>query len=300
MKNFLKICLFLIGAASTAGADTIPQYGRAGQLQVGYYGDNAGNPPATKVPGGNVFIAKSSGFPSIDFVKRFGKHCTSHRNMIGRSVNGLCDDVGVCNPEQYKACYKNCIQDRKKEDEKTMYIFQKLAACKVDRSDKNLAIIQDQAVLRINQAKRTQIKSQTFTTDADSYKAQRAEGVRDIKKSYNPLSANCTSHKNKFGFMTKGICDADDRCKTAKYKKCYSECVLGRPVDYKTFAILKQLVTCRVNESDLELGDIAKEVHKKYNDYEISQASTLLRKTPSNSNMGAAGQQQPAGQVRQR
>lgn len=228
-----------------------------------------------------AYVPKSGGLPSMDFIKRFGKHCTSHKNMIGRQVSGLCDDANVCDPKQYKACYKLCIQGRKQEDEKTMYIFGKLASCNVDPSDKESVDIFNQANLRLNKDKKQGITSKTFKMPVEEYQPERTVGIRSVRKTLNPFSTNCTTHKNKLGMTTSGVCDNGKQCQTANYKKCYNECVAGRPADDKTPYILKKLNDCRANPNDLELGAMAKDVFNKYHLYELQKGPELLKQNNS-------------------
>lgn len=281
MKKLITVYVLLMGIGSVAAKaelqlnQPLPSYNNPGSpdFVAGSAGQLAKAPIAP-----SSYVPKSSGLPSLDFAKRFGKHCTSHKNMFGRQVSGLCDDAGLCsNPAQYKACYKHCIQERKKEDEKTMYIFGKLASCKVNSSDKESLGIFNQANLRLKQARRQHVSSKTFEMPVDTYQVQRTEGIRSSTKSLNPFSANCTSHKNLLGKMTAGICDNGKQCNTANYKKCYNECVVGRPVDDKTYYVLKNLLGCRVNASDLELGNMSKDVKDKYFKYEMTHAPAMLK-----------------------
>lgn len=259
MKNIIKICLLAIGICSFAHAA-----------------------PQTN------YTPKSSGLPSIDFAKRFGKHCTTHKNMIGRQVFGLCDDANLCNDtQQYKACYENCIKNRKKEDEKTTYIFGKLAAChnnKMDptgkyiilkrpnamlNADKEAKAIFEQANLRLNRDKYRVSNVKTVETPADMYEPARTPGINSTK-SINPFSTNCTTHKNALGITTNGACDNGKQCTAEGYTKCYKSCVENRKIDDKTFFVLKQLVKCSIDARDIILGTMAKDVHNKYRDYELA------------------------------
>ncbi len=260
MKNIIKICLLIMSICSTANATT------------------------SETP----YTPKSGGLPSIDFVKRFGKHCTTHKNIIGRQVFGLCDDGNLCNdPQQYKACYINCIQNRKKEDEKTTYIFGKLAACHnnvmdptgkyiilkrpnaILNADKEAKGIFDQANLRLNRDKYQVKNVKTVETPADKYQPTRTPGINSTK-SINPFSTNCTTHKNALGITTNGVCDSGKQCTADGYKKCYKSCVENRKVDDKTFFVLKQLVKCPIDERDTVLGTMAKDVRDQYRKYELA------------------------------
>lgn len=282
----MTVCFLLMGIGYVA-AKTEPRLekslpGYTSAESQSFIKDASGQITKKPLESSDTYVPKSGGLPSLDFIKRFGKHCTSHTNMIGRKVSGLCDDINVCNPEQYKACYKNCIQNRKKEDEKTMYIFGKLAACQINPSDKESVNIFNQASLRIKQAKGKNISTKTFEMPADKYQPKRSEGVRSVVKTLNPFSTNCTTHKNALGRMTSGVCDNGKQCQTANYKKCYNECVMGRPVDEKTFYVLRNLVNCRANFADLELGKIAKDVNNKYFQYEMKYAPSMLKKNNPN------------------
>lgn len=264
MKNIIKTCLLAIGICSIANA----------------------------VPS-ESYTPKSSGLSSVDFAKRFGKHCTTHKNIIGRQVFGLCDDANLCDdPEQYKACYVNCIEKRSKEDEKTTYIFSKLASCSnniMDETGKYIVVkrpspainndpeakaIFDQANLRLNRDKYQVKNVQTVKTDADTYEAERTPGINS-SKSINPFSTNCTTHKNALGMTTNGVCDNGNQCTTAGYTKCYKSCIEKRKVDAKTFYILKQLVKCPIDERDSALGTMAKDVRSKYREYELANSKPV-------------------------
>lgn len=230
------------------------------------------------------YTPQSSGLPSVDFIKRFGKHCTTHKNMIGRQVFGLCDDKELCqNSAQYKACYKYCIQQRKKEDDKTKYIFGKLAECKISPNDpdQEKVAIFNQAKLRIQPENKKVISTKTFEMPVEQYQPERTKGIRSYAKSLNPFSTNCTTHKNKLGVTTSGVCDNGKQCQTANYKKCYNACVTGRPADDKTPYILKKLTECKVNFQDLELGKMAKDVNNQYFSYELKHGRTQLSKENS-------------------
>lgn len=269
MENIIKIGLFWIGICSVGvSIGNAQQYGLNEEGSSTVLASQAEEKP---------YVAKSGGFPSMDFIKRFGKHCTTHKNLVGRQVSGLCDDVNLCtSPEQYKACYQHCIKNRSKEDEKTTYIFTKLASCKINASDAEMVAIFNQANLRLSPLKKSNINSKSFTMPTDKYQAERTSGIQSFK-SINPFSPNCTTHKNAFGVMTKGICDNGKQCTVANYKKCYNTCVLNRRVDDKTFYVLKNLRDCQFSFSDLEVGDIAKDVHKKYLNYEVSNGRELLK-----------------------
>lgn len=258
MKNIIKTCLMILSVCSIAAATA----------------------PVTKY-----------NLPSVDFAKRFGKHCTSHKNMIGRQVSGLCDDANLCNDvDQYKACYVNCIQNRTKEDKKTTDILGNLAAChnnlkdkngypivrpnSIIGSDKEARAIFEQANLRLNRD-RYQVKNvQTFEMPADRYQPERTPGINSVK-SLNPFSTNCTTHKNALGITTNGVCDNGKQCTAAGYKKCYTSCVEKRKVDEKTYYVLKQLVKCPIDNRDLELGAMANDVRYKYHMYERQNHPTL-------------------------
>lgn len=273
MKNIIKIGILSLGLCLT----------QASLVIAGPSASTAQTPAVVQ----NQYVAKS-GFPSIDFIKRFGKHCTVHKNLLGRQVAGLCDDANLCtDPAQYKACYVNCIKNRSKEDAETTYVLDKLASCKVNYSDKEMLAISNQAKLRLSQANRPQVKAQTFEMPADRYQAARTSGINSFK-SINPFSTNCTTHKNALGIMTKGVCDNGKQCTAANYKKCYTECVANRAVDEKTFYVLKNLVACRFDARDLEVGKIAKDVHDKYQDYELANLPTSMYQNDDYNQMPAA------------
>lgn len=280
MKKFMTICYLLMGIGSIAAKaeqqlnQTLPGYSTPDNRN--FMKKDVNQPTKSIADPSKTYVPKSGGLPSLDFVKRFGKHCTSHKNMIGRQVSGLCDDANVCDPKQYKACYKHCIQERKKEDEKTMYIFSKLASCSVNPSDKESVEIFNQANLRLNQEKRKYVSSKSFETPVDKYQPQRSEGIRTVTKTLNPFSTNCTTHKNALGMTTSGVCDNGKQCQTANYKTCYNKCVTGRPADEKTPYILKKLNDCRISYNDLETGKMAQDVYNRYYQYELRQGRTLL------------------------
>lgn len=257
MNIFIKTSLVLVSFASLLTASVVAQ---SETTQQNYAPSPSAIQPIPPQPKGIL--------PSLDFVKRFGKHCTSYKDMLGRNNFGLCDDINLCQPEQYKACYTNCIQKRKKEDEKTLLILKNLARCTVDKTDKQSVEIDKQVKLRLQKQHHFPVK--TFEMPSDHYVPEKGKGVRSLKKSFSPFAVHCTSHKNRLGIMVKGVCDDGKQCNRTNYKKCYKECITGRPTDEKTPYILKKLLDCRVNLNDLELGSIAKSVHDQYRQYEIT------------------------------
>lgn len=265
MNSLIKVSIILAALISVSNAGSaIAILPSSPETAINYHERLSSNVPES------TYQARSSEGISSSFLTRFGKHCTTHKDFFGRINPGLCDSPTLCsNEKQYQACYNNCVVKRNKGDNKEWAILNNLARCSSNNFSNESHSIKNQAIRRLNDKAKKQIKAKTAEMPVDSYEANASKSFLPSWDHIARLGTHCTSHNGR-----KGICDFENEtkgntpCNRAQYKECYTKCIKSRRADEKTPFILKNLSGCRVNLQDLELGAIAQDVYQKYHQYE--------------------------------